>query len=242
MKLACASGAFHRQFERGDLTQLEFLDLCARDIACDGVVLDARHFPRTDSDYLAQVKKMATDLGLDVVAFSDETFFGGDETAMRAALARALEVGAPILAAPLGGERERSWSDQLALINAATGLAKAVNVTIAVRNAPGTFAASVHDCKRVSKEADSAWLRFGPDAQAFDASGDPADLAARTVFLWSVAGEQTEVSTDAVFKAFPDFRGYVAIDEPSGTMTPADATSATRTWRIALATKLLNHT
>ena len=39
-----------------------------------------------------------------------------------------------------------------------------------------------------------------------------------------------------------NFRGYVALDEPSGTMTPADATSATRTWRIALATKLLNHT
>ena len=46
MKLACASGAFDREIESGELTQLEFLDLCARELDCDGVVLDVRHFPR----------------------------------------------------------------------------------------------------------------------------------------------------------------------------------------------------
>ncbi|MGR4065078.1 MAG: hypothetical protein ACLQPV_06485 [Vulcanimicrobiaceae bacterium] len=239
MKLACASGAFHRQFERGDLTQLEFLDLCARDVACDGVVLDARHFPRTDSDYLAQVKKMAIDLGLDIAALYDAAFFDGDEAAAGAALGRALELGAPILAAPLRGERDGPWIDQLAQLNVATALAKSVNVTIAIRNAAGTYAAAVHDCKRVAKEADSAWLRFGLDPRAFDSSGDPGELAARTVLLWTIAGEQTEIATDAVFASFPDFRGYLAIDEPSGTMNAADATNAARTWRIALATRVL---
>ena len=71
MKLACASGLLHRAIEHGELTQLEFLDLCARELACDGVVLDVRHFPRTDDDYLAQVKKMAADRGLTIAALAD---------------------------------------------------------------------------------------------------------------------------------------------------------------------------
>ena len=55
MKLACASGALHREIESGELTQLEFLDLCARELGCDGVVLDVRHFPRADDDYLSLI-------------------------------------------------------------------------------------------------------------------------------------------------------------------------------------------
>ena len=51
MKVASASSAFDRAIERGDLTQLEFIELSARELAVDGVVLDARHFPRTDDDY-----------------------------------------------------------------------------------------------------------------------------------------------------------------------------------------------
>ena len=70
MKLACASSSLHRDIERGELTQLEFFDLCARELACDGVVLDVRHFPRTDDDYLAQVKKMAADRGLTIAALT----------------------------------------------------------------------------------------------------------------------------------------------------------------------------
>ena len=75
MKLACASSALHHAIERGDLTQLEFIDLCARELACDGVVLDVRHFPRTDDDYLAQIKKMAADRGLTVAALAAPAFF-----------------------------------------------------------------------------------------------------------------------------------------------------------------------
>ena len=161
MKLACASGAFHRAFERGDLTQIEFLELCAREIACDGVVLDARHFPRTDSDYLAQIKKMATDLGLDIAALQDDALFAEADTVTDASLSWARELGAPLVAARLAGERDIPWTEQLMRLNRATAQAKTANVTLAVRNARETYAAGVTECKRVSKEADSAWLRFG---------------------------------------------------------------------------------
>jgi hypothetical protein len=233
MKVACASGSFHRDIERGELTQLEFLDVCARELACDGVVLDVRHFPRTDADYLAQVKKMATDRGLSIAALADSTFFSSPQR-MAELLERALALGAPLLAAPLAAEIESSWTDQLANLGRATALAKARNVTLALRNAPGTFAATAHDCKRVAKEADSAWLRFGPEPQRLDAASDPHALAGNTVLLWSDAVAQTDRSIAQTLATFADFRGHVVLDESDGSATAARLAAAIRCWRTAI--------
>jgi hypothetical protein len=234
MKLACASGSLHREIESGELTQLEFLDLCASDLACDGVVLDVRHFPRTDDDYLAQVKKMATDRGLSIAALADGAFFASSSEHMAATLGRAAVLGAPLLAAPLARDLEEPWSEQLANLGIATSLAKAVNVTLAVRNAPQTFAASTHDCKRVAKEADSAWLRFGPEPQRLDAASDPAALAPNTVLLWSDCGTQTEHSIANALSAFAGFRGHLAVDDASGEASAAGLAAALERWRAAL--------
>ena len=234
MKLACASSALDRSFERGDLTQLEFLDLCAHELACDGVVLDVRHFPRIDDDYLAQVKKMAADRGLTVAAVAGTAFFAAAEETMAGVLRIAVALGAPLVAGVLAREIDCPWSQQLARLNAATSLAKAANVTLAVRNAPGTFAAGTHDCKRVGKEADSAWLRFGPEPRAFDAASDPVELAANTVLLWSNVGTETERSVGDLIRGFSSFRGHLALDEPSGDATLADVRVSMRSWRIAL--------
>lgn len=234
MKLACASGSLHRDIESGELTQLEFLDLCASDLACDGVVLDVRHFPRTDDDYLAQVKKMAADRGLTIAALADRAFFASSGEQMAAVLGRAAALGAPLLAAPLARELDEPWSEQLARLGVATSLAKAVNVTLAVRNAPQTFAASTHDCKRVAKEADSAWLRFGPEPQRLDAASDPAALAPNTVLLWSDCRTQTERSIANVLTAFEDFRGHLAVDDASGEASAAGLAAALAQWRAAL--------
>ena len=237
MKLSCASGAFETAIGRGDLTQLEFLELCARELACDGVVLDVRHFPRADDDYLAQIKKMAADLGLDIAALSNDAFFGLDDHAMRAAMHQAVALGAPLLAGRLGLETERSWTQQLDRLNSATGFAKASNVTLALRNAPGTFAAAAHDCKRVSKEADSAWLRYGIEPRTFDGASDPAALENKIVLLWANAGDD---ATQLVSQ-FTAFRGHVALDAPAGDADATQMKSAIRTWRIALNESLLNH-
>jgi hypothetical protein len=235
MKLACASSALHHSIERGDLTQLEFLDLCAHELACDGIVLDVRHFPRADDDYLAQIKKMAADRGLTIAAVTSGTFFGSAENEMADVLRCALALGAPLVAGVLAREIDCPWSDQLARLNVATASAKASNVTLAVRNAPGTFAASTHDCKRVVKEADSAWLRFGPEPRAFDAASDPSELAANSVLLWSNVGDETERSVGDVIRGFSRFRGHLALDEPSGDARVTDMRFALRSWRIALA-------
>ena len=152
MKLACASGSLHRDIESGELTQLEFLDLCAHDLACDGVVLDVRHFPRSDDDYLAQVKKMATDRGLSIAALADPAFFSVTRKQMADVLDRAVTLGAPLVAGPLSREIDGSWTEQLARLGVATSLAKARNVTLALRNAAATFAASTTTASELQKK------------------------------------------------------------------------------------------
>jgi hypothetical protein len=243
MKLACASGALHREIESGELTQLEFLDLCARELTCDGVVLDVRHFPRTDDDYLAQVKKMATDWGLSIAAVSDSSFFCSEEEHVTQVLRQAAILGAPLVAAPLALATQCSWSEQLGRLAVATSLAKRLNVTLALRNAPQTFAAGTADCKRVVKETDSAWLRYGPDPQVLDAVGDAQALAPNTVLLWSGLRQQTEQTVAAATREFAGFRGYVAIDEASGAATTDRLAAAVALWRDALCAqyKELNH-
>lgn len=233
MKLACSSGSLHHEIERGELTQLEFLDLCARELFCDGVVLDVRHFPRTDVDYLAQVKKMAADRGLTIAALFDASFFAANAAAMEQVLALAVTLGAPLVAAALAREIECSWSDQLERIGTATSLAKASNVTLALRNAPQTFASTTHDCKRVAKEADSAWLRFGPEPARFDAASDPRALAPNTVLLWSDSAD-SERAVVATIDAFAEFRGHLVLDEAHGDATPPQLAAA-----IAAARKVM---
>jgi sugar phosphate isomerase/epimerase len=234
MKLACASSALHRRIECGDLTQLEFLDLCARGLACDGTVLDVRHFPRTDDDYLAQIKKMATDRGLSIAALADSAFFGATQERMAEVLRQAAVLGAPLVAGRLARQVDDPWSDQLARLRIAVSLAKAVNVTLALRNGAETFATGTHDCKRVAKEADSAWLRFGPEPQALDAASDPQELAPNTVLLWSDLRVENERTTRELLEAFVDFRGHLVLDESTGEADTDDVREAIRAWRAAL--------
>ena len=242
MKLACSSTAFDNLLRSGELTQLEWVDLCAHELAADGVVFDVRHFPRTDSDYLAQVKKMAADLGLTVAAVRDDGFFAADEAAMEQGLSNALALGAPLLAAPLPAETSASWSEVQARLGSATSLAKRLNVTLALRNAAGTFAATSHDMKRASKEADSAWLRYGPEFIALDAASEPEPLAAKAVLAWHSLARCDAQAVRALAELLRDFRGHLVLDDASGAATAPEMQSALRTWRTALCESTIDRT
>ena len=236
MKLAISSSAFARALGSGDLTQLEFLETAAREIGSDGVVLDDRHFPRTDDDYLAQVKKTAADTGLTIAALASDAFFTADRAAMQAAVERAVAVGAPLLSGRLGDETALSWSEQLAKLGVAVSLAKSANVTLALRNAAGTFASTTHDCKRVTKETDSAWLRYGLEPALFDAASDPLALAPKVVLLWWDAYARAQLA------GWEHFRGFAALDRIEGDATVPQMCDALSRWRIARHEFELNRT
>jgi len=240
MKLACSSTAFDELLRNGDLTQLEWIDLCAHELAVDGVVFDVRHFPRTDTDYLAQVKKMAADLGLTVAAMRADGFFTADEPHMEQALEIALALGAPLLCAPLPAETAVGWNDVQAYLGTATSLAKRHNVTIALRNAAHTFAASTHDMKRVTKEADSAWLRYGPEFAALDAGSEPEAILSKTVLVWCPLDGDTASAAEHM-RLLEHFRGFAVLDA-NGDARPDVIKSAVRTWRTALYETAVNRT
>ena len=229
MKLACSSTAFDEQLRNGDLTQLEWIDACARELAADGVVFDVRHFPRTDTDYLAQVKKMSTDLGLSVAALRHDGFFDADAAHAEQTLEMALALGAPLLAAPLPPVTSAPWSDVLARLGEAAALAKRFNVTVALRNGPHSFAAGVHDMKRVTKETDSAWLRYGPDFAALEEGSDPNELLPKTVLVW----HEFEAA-DVPLAIMRSFRGFLALDAAEGNANVQSMKKAVdRIWRLS---------
>lgn len=231
MKLACSSTAFDERLRSGELTQLEWIDLCAHELSADGIVCDVRHFPRTDTDYLAQVKKMAVDTGLTMAALRHDGFFDADAEHMEQALEIALALGAPLLSAPMPLETAVSWAEVQTRLGWAASAAKRLNVTIAVRNAPGTYAATTAGMKRVSKEADSAWLRYGPDFASLDAASEREPLAAKCVIAWH---ELQDGGFEAVAAALGGFRGFVCMADAQGAATAETAQRALQTWRTVL--------
>ena len=217
MKIASSSASFDRALAARELTQLEWLDLCAAELELDGVVFDAVHFPRTDFDYLAQLKKIAVDLGLTVAGLHAPGLLGVDGTRW---LEIAGTLGAPlaIFEAPPASTEPSAWSEFTASLKPVAGAAKRANVALALRNDPATLCASIADCKRVTKDIDSAWLRFALATDSLGALDRGDDLIAKTVIathrVANVAsfalGDDAEARK--LIEAVRGYRGFVAID------------------------------
>ncbi len=131
---------------------------------------------------------------------------------MAAAFERALAPGRTARQfAPRARNGDPVEFDNSTRIARATALAKGANVTLAVRNASGTFAATAHDCKRVAKEGDSAWLRFGLQPGTLDAASDPSTLLNHTVLLWCDAALPPERDRIDAFPHFAVFSRSITV-------------------------------
>src|SRR5271165_2973645 len=179
MKIACSSASFGAALDAGELTQLEWLDLCANELEVDGVVFDARHFPRTDDEYLAQLLKTATDLGLGIAGLSADSLF--DEGAPSwLETAKTLRAPLVLARAPAPADDAAAWTRFSARAKAKAGEGKALNVTLALRNAPATLCANAADLRALAKDVDSAWLRFALDLAALESSEAADALLSKT--------------------------------------------------------------
>jgi sugar phosphate isomerase/epimerase len=228
MKLASSSISFDPAIAGGELTQLEWLDLCATELALDGIVFEARHFPRTDPDYIAQLKKMSTDLGLTVAGVACDAILApqeGDDDALASAWFEvAWGLGAPLVVsrAPAGVEDPQAWSALVAAGRLVAGAAKRRNVTLAVRNAPGTLCAAPADLKQLAKEVDGSWLRFAVDVGAFEPAEPPDAVMPKAVVAAHVLSAESADDAPrlrAVIDALGTFRAFLVIDalaEPAG--------------------------
>ena len=180
MRIAISSSSFRGPLATGDCTQLEWIERCASELAVDGVVAALAHFPRTDIEYVAQLRKVAVDLGvvpfgIDAPALLAPTAAPGtyDDVFALAAGFGALVVRTVL--PPPGEVPPASFVEAVAAAKSAAKAAKAANVTILIAEAPGTLGPDAVSVKHVLKDVDSAWLRAAPSAAADRAAFTPKD-------------------------------------------------------------------
>jgi len=168
VRIAVSSSTFRRPLASGEITQLEWLERCASVLGVDGVVADVADFPRTDAEYVAQLRKIAVDASIVPFGIDGGSLFEPDAAAARAtALALATTFGAAVVRAvlPAPGEVPPATFAETARVAKAFGReAKIANVTVVVATAPGTIGEDAAGVKHLLKDADSAWLRACPSA------------------------------------------------------------------------------
>ncbi|GAC1524922.1 MAG: hypothetical protein NVS2B8_09360 [Vulcanimicrobiaceae bacterium] len=216
MKIACSSASFAHEIAAATMTQLEWLDVCANELEVDGVVFDTHHFPRTDAEYLAQLKKSTADLGLTVAALYARDAFAPEPTR---AFELACALGAPFVVAPAaaGDVGLDAWGMFAAIASGRARDAKRANVTLAVRAVAGTVCATGADLRRLAKDVDSAWLRYTLDAASDDAT---EALRPKAVIAWHDVHRPTgfaepgDAQARDLIRRLARFRGFVVVEAP----------------------------
>jgi sugar phosphate isomerase/epimerase len=219
MQLCCSTSSYRRTIAAGELTQLEWVDRCARELPVDGVEFDARFFPRTDDDYLAQLKKLCADRCLTVAGATAIVRLGGDDVdavleTFLPWIDRALALGAPLLrfeSAVMSGSPGIAWREFVRGLKVACAHAKRRNVTLALQaGESGALVASSGDIRRALKECDSAWLRVS--MRAADMSGVAAtewrELMDEAVLATTETGAIEEI---AALKS-AGYRGFLSLN------------------------------
>lgn len=230
MKICCSSRSYARALQSGDLTQLEWVDRCAG-LALDGVDFGSAHFPRTDSDYLAQLRKLCVDRGLTVAAVSFDGAIGGDAdvdvqaTQLEAWIARAAALGAPLLRIACGastGSPGVAWRELVRGLRLGAHEAKAKNVTLALEPRDGSLVSTPGECKRAQKECDSAWLRIALPLDFTLTADDDGDavIAEAIVAISHGAGTDADVLRALRHRGYI---GFVTIETDGGDLDVAAA-------------------
>ena len=204
MRIAVSSSTFRQPLAAGELTQLEWLEHCANVLTVDGVLADVADFPRTDAEYIAQLRKVAVDLGIVPVGIDAPGLFDRGPADAGDVVALASGFGAAVVRTtlpPPGEVPPATFVETVKAAKALSRIAKVANVTLIVAAAPGTIGADLAAIRHLLKDTDSAWLRACPSvlddseklgardripAFTAGAADDPAAVAARVSRGWII--------------------------------------------------------
>jgi len=247
MKLCCSSNSYARMLASGDLTQLEWVDLCANDLMLDGVEFVRSHFPRLDTEYVAQLKKLCADRCLTVASFHHDTPFEASNVDQHIAkLTNSLEVaaglGAPIIRIRVGEAQDSpvlAWRELIRGLSAACIQAKQYNITFALEPRAESLVATPTDVKRALKETDSAWLRLaatasilgGPTRDEWSEALNSSVIAIAPMAQLDTFGADENVDYLAIltFLWQRRYRGFLSL-EYDGTEDERDAVARAVAW------------
>ena len=235
MRIAVSSSTFRRPLDAGELTQLEWIERAASELGADGVVTALSDFPRFDDEYVAQLRKVAIDLGivpfgLDAPGLLDPE---GELAAIERAVAAARGFGAAVIRTGPPAPGEVPPATFAATVRAGKALsraAKAANVTVIVTTARGTIGEDFAAVRHLLKDIDSAWVRPCPPALL-----DAAEIGPRDRFpavLATAADDPAAVSERAS-------SAWVIVDAPAGDEPWGVVGSAVTALRRAGAQRLL---
>lgn len=177
MRIAVTSSPFPRALASRELTQLEWLERCASALGVDGVVPALASFPRRDDEYVAQLRKVAIDLGLVPLGIDVPDLFAAESDPAEA-IAVAQRFGAAVVRTRLpapGDVPPAAFVEAVGRAKAAVRTAKAANVTLVVAAEAGTLAEDLGGVKHLLKDVDSAWLRAAPRITDLAAGSAPKD-------------------------------------------------------------------
>jgi L-ribulose-5-phosphate 3-epimerase len=190
MKLGCSSWSFHKAIAAGRLSLTDWLDLCSRELALDGVELLDLHFPTTDAPYLRETKRRCAELYLTIACVSVSNDFGHPTASERdrelLRVKRWVDVahflGTPVLRVfagwPLAGQKESLWPSMIRCLRESAEYAQERGVVLGLENHnSGGFVATADDVERALADVGSPWLRLCLDTGDYD---DPAAIQ-RTV-------------------------------------------------------------
>jgi hypothetical protein len=193
MKVAISSSSFAAALGAGELTQLEWLEGCASALGADGVVFDRAHFPRTDAEYLAQLRKVAIDLGLVPLAVEDANLLSGDAAAASETVDIAVGIGALFALTALPPPGPVPPATFVATVDAAKAVvraAKAGNITVLIEVVGGTLGADLAGLRHFRKDVDSAWVGL-----ALPAAADQRELGSRDRALAAIVDARADLAT-----------------------------------------------
>jgi hypothetical protein len=235
MRIAVSSSTFRRPLDARELTQLEWVERCATELGADGVVTALADFPRFDGEYVAQLRKVAVDLGLVPFGIDAPGLLepGADTAAVERAVGLATAFGAAVIrtAPPAPGEvPPATFAEAVRAGKALSRAAKAANVTVLVPPAPGTIGEDLAGVRHLLKDIDSAWLRACPSALVDPGQTGPKDRF--PAFAVTPADDPAAVAERAA-------GAWVILDAPLGDTPWAAAGAATAALRRAEAQRLL---
>jgi len=212
MRVAVSSSAFRQPFGTGELTQLEWVERCASVLGADGVMAAVSDFPRFDGEYVAQLRKVAIDLGIVPFGIDAPGLLepAADPAAIDRAVALAQGFGAAVIRTgpPAPGDvPPATFSEAIRAGKTLSRAAKAVNVTVVVTTAPGTIGEDLAAVRHLLKDVDSAWLRVCPSALL-----EPAQVGSKDRFPAFLATP----ADDAAAVAVRANRAWVILDAPAG--------------------------
>ena len=194
MRVGCAAYSYREALTSGTLTLEEFVDRCAG-LGLDGVELTSYYFPRTDREYLNQLKRHCFRRGQHILATAvGSTLTLEDEGKRREQLGmirdwieHSVILGSPCLRVfagpvPPGDSEEQAFRRALEALQECVEAGARAGVSIALEN-HGGVTATARQVQRFLEAINSPW--FGVNLDLGNFADDPyrefEELAPRTI-------------------------------------------------------------